>query len=107
MANADALGGGGFEFIAESDVFEFEHWPLERRKIDEQDARERAALLLFRHVAVVIGFRVEAFVGDDGIPAGFLSWTTRRPGHVLLTIILPLVVVLLFAAAGVGFAMLH
>jgi diguanylate cyclase (GGDEF)-like protein len=33
----------------------------------------------------------EAFVGDDGIPAGFLSWTTRRPGQVLLTIILPLV----------------
>jgi sensor domain CHASE-containing protein len=33
----------------------------------------------------------EAFVGDDGIPAGFLSWTTRQPGQVLLTIILPLV----------------
>ena len=33
----------------------------------------------------------EAFVGDDGIPAGFLTWTTRRPGQVLLTIILPLV----------------
>ena len=33
----------------------------------------------------------EAFAGDDGIPAGFLTWTTRRPGHVLLTIILPLV----------------
>jgi diguanylate cyclase (GGDEF)-like protein len=37
----------------------------------------------------------QAFVGDDGISAGFLSWTTRRPGHLLLTIILPLV------AAGV------
>ena len=33
----------------------------------------------------------EAFVGDDGTPVGFLSWTTRRPGQVLLTIILPLV----------------
>ena len=33
----------------------------------------------------------EAFVGDDGTPAGFLTWTTRRPGSVLLTIILPLV----------------
>ena len=33
----------------------------------------------------------EAFVGDGGIPAGFLTWTTRRPGQVLLTVILPLV----------------
>ena len=33
----------------------------------------------------------EAFVGDGGIPAGFLSWTTKRPGHILLIIILPLV----------------
>ena len=31
------------------------------------------------------------FVGDDDIPAGFLTWTTRRPGQILLTIILPLV----------------
>jgi rhamnose utilization protein RhaD (predicted bifunctional aldolase and dehydrogenase)/NAD(P)-dependent dehydrogenase (short-subunit alcohol dehydrogenase family) len=53
MANADAIGG--FQFIAESEVFEFEHWQLERRKIDEQDARDRATLLLPRHIAVVIG----------------------------------------------------
>jgi diguanylate cyclase (GGDEF)-like protein len=33
----------------------------------------------------------EPFVGDDDIPFGYLTWTTRRPGHVLLTIILPLV----------------
>ena len=33
----------------------------------------------------------QAFVGDDGIPVGFLNWTTKRPGQVLLTIILPLV----------------
>jgi diguanylate cyclase (GGDEF)-like protein len=31
------------------------------------------------------------FIGDDGRPAGYLSWTTRRPGQVLLTINLPLV----------------
>ncbi len=37
------------------------------------------------------GIVSEAFVGDDGSPVGFLSWTTRRPGQVLLTIILPLV----------------
>ncbi len=33
----------------------------------------------------------EPFVGDDGIPEGQLSWKTRRPGHALLTFILPLV----------------
>ncbi len=53
MANADAIDT--FQFIAEAEVFEFEHWPLERRKIDEQDVRERASLLLPRHVVVVIG----------------------------------------------------
>ncbi|MGZ9262990.1 MAG: diguanylate cyclase domain-containing protein, partial [Candidatus Binatia bacterium] len=37
------------------------------------------------------GFVSEALVADDGIPEGHLSWKTRRPGHVLLTIILPLV----------------
>ncbi|MGH6735913.1 MAG: putative bifunctional diguanylate cyclase/phosphodiesterase [Methyloceanibacter sp.] len=33
----------------------------------------------------------QPFITDDGVEAGFLSWTTRRPGQVLLTIILPLV----------------
>src|SRR5262245_6662221 len=33
----------------------------------------------------------EKFVGDDGVPIGYLDWVTRRPGQVLLTIILPLV----------------
>ena len=33
----------------------------------------------------------QAFVGDDGIPIGYLNWTTRQPGQVLLTIVLPLV----------------
>ncbi len=37
------------------------------------------------------GIVSKAFVGDDSISAGFLNWTTRRPGHILLTIILPLV----------------
>ena len=39
----------------------------------------------------------EAFVGDDGILAGYLSWTTQRPGQILLTIILPLVACGVFA----------
>ena len=42
----------------------------------------------------------EPFVGDDGIPIGYLTWTTRRPGQVLLTIILPLVAA---GVIGVGF----
>ncbi len=53
IENAEAVER--FEFIAEADVFEFEHWPLERRKVDEQIARDRATRLLPRHVAVVIG----------------------------------------------------
>lgn len=38
MANADAIDA--FQFLSEADVFEFEHWQPERRKIDEQDERE-------------------------------------------------------------------
>ena len=53
MANAEAIDT--FQFLSETDVFEFEHWPLERRKVEEQDKKERASLLLPRHVAVVIG----------------------------------------------------
>jgi NAD(P)-dependent dehydrogenase (short-subunit alcohol dehydrogenase family) len=53
MANAEAIDA--FQFISEADVFEFEHWPLERRKVDEQDEKEKASLLLPRHVAIVIG----------------------------------------------------
>jgi diguanylate cyclase (GGDEF)-like protein len=35
----------------------------------------------------------ESFISDDGVQAGYLSWTSRQPGQVLLTIILPLVAV--------------
>lgn len=38
-----------------------------------------------------MGVLSEPFVGDDGKFAGYLSWTTRKPGHILLTVILPLV----------------
>jgi rhamnose utilization protein RhaD (predicted bifunctional aldolase and dehydrogenase)/NAD(P)-dependent dehydrogenase (short-subunit alcohol dehydrogenase family) len=53
ITNAEVIDR--FEFIPERDVFEFEHWPLERRKVDEQTARERATKLLPRQVVVVIG----------------------------------------------------
>jgi len=53
IENAEAVDR--FEFIAEREVFRFEHWPLERRKVEEQIARDRATRLLPRHVAVVLG----------------------------------------------------
>src|SRR5207253_11033594 len=53
IANAEALAA--FQFIPEAEVYAFEHWPLERGKIDEQDARERSSQLVLRQVAVVIG----------------------------------------------------
>jgi rhamnose utilization protein RhaD (predicted bifunctional aldolase and dehydrogenase)/NAD(P)-dependent dehydrogenase (short-subunit alcohol dehydrogenase family) len=53
IENAEAIGR--FEFIPESDVFRFEHWPLERRKVEEQIAKDRATRLLPRHIAVIIG----------------------------------------------------
>ncbi len=53
IENAEAVEG--FSFIPERDVFEFEHWPLERRKVEEQLARERAGKLLPRHVVVIVG----------------------------------------------------
>ena len=46
IENAEAVDG--FRFIPEPEVFEFEHWPLERRKIDEEIERERKTLLLAR-----------------------------------------------------------
>jgi rhamnose utilization protein RhaD (predicted bifunctional aldolase and dehydrogenase)/NAD(P)-dependent dehydrogenase (short-subunit alcohol dehydrogenase family) len=53
IPNAEAVDR--FEFIPEREVFEFEHWPLERRKVEEQIARERAGKLLPRCVVVIIG----------------------------------------------------
>ena len=48
----------------------------------------------------------EAFVGDDGIPAGFLTWTTRRPGQVLLRIILPMVAFGVLAMGALSYVIL-
>ncbi|HZS59989.1 MAG TPA: SDR family oxidoreductase [Gemmatimonadaceae bacterium] len=53
IVNAESIDR--FTFLGDADVFTFEHWPLERRKIDEQDAKERSTLLLPRHIAVIIG----------------------------------------------------
>ena len=53
IENAEAIEA--FRSIAEAEVFEFEHWLLERRKIDEESERERKTLLVPRQVAVIIG----------------------------------------------------
>ncbi|MGE3867418.1 MAG: putative bifunctional diguanylate cyclase/phosphodiesterase, partial [Hyphomonadaceae bacterium] len=45
----------------------------------------------------------EPFVTDDNVSVGYLSWTTKHPGHVLLRVILPLVAAALLVA-GAGFA---
>jgi rhamnulose-1-phosphate aldolase/alcohol dehydrogenase len=75
MANAEAVDR--FQFIGEADVFEFEHWPLERRKIEEQSARDRATQLLPRHVVVVIG-------GASGIGKAAARRFAEEGAHVLV-----------------------
>ncbi|HLB55169.1 MAG TPA: SDR family oxidoreductase, partial [Gemmatimonadales bacterium] len=75
IANAEALDR--FEFIPEADVFEFEHWPLERRKIEEQIAKERATKLLPRHVVVIIG-------GGSGIGRAAALRFAEEGAHVVV-----------------------
>ncbi len=75
IENAEAVDR--FQFIAEGDVFEFEHWPLERRKIEEQIAKERATKLLPRHVVVVIG-------GGSGIGKAAARRFAEEGAHVVV-----------------------
>jgi rhamnose utilization protein RhaD (predicted bifunctional aldolase and dehydrogenase)/NAD(P)-dependent dehydrogenase (short-subunit alcohol dehydrogenase family) len=75
ITNAEAIDR--FEFIPERDVFEFEHWPLERRKVDEQSARERATKLLPRQVVVVIG-------GGSGIGKAAARRFAEEGAHVVV-----------------------
>lgn len=53
IENAETVDG--FRFLPEAAVFEVEHWPLERRKVEEAIARELATRLLPRRVVVVMG----------------------------------------------------
>jgi NAD(P)-dependent dehydrogenase (short-subunit alcohol dehydrogenase family) len=75
IENAEALGG--FEFLSEEEVFRFEHWALERRKVEEAIAKERASLLLPRHIVLVIG-------GGSGIGEA-AAWRFAEEGaHVVV-----------------------
>ena len=47
------------------------------------------------------------FMGDDQTGLGYLTWTTRRPGQVLLTIILPLVALSVLATGVLAATMLR
>jgi diguanylate cyclase (GGDEF)-like protein len=65
--------------------------------IDDAFISEIGRMLLLNDLALTRdgkygdGIVSEPFIGDDGTSEGQLTWTTRRPGQVLLTIILPLV----------------
>ena len=75
ITNAEAVDR--FEFIPEKDVFEFEHWPLERRKVEEQITKDRSTKLLPRHVAVIIG-------GGSGIGAAAARRFVEEGAHVVV-----------------------
>ena len=66
-----------FQFLPERDVFEFEHWPLERRKVEETIARERAGKELPRHVVVIIG-------GGSGIGQAAARRFAEEGAHVVV-----------------------
>ncbi|HET9727321.1 MAG TPA: SDR family oxidoreductase [Gemmatimonadales bacterium] len=66
-----------FQFVPERDVFEFEHWPLERRKVEETIARERATRQLPRRVVVVIG-------GGSGIGQAAARRFAEEGAHVVV-----------------------
>jgi rhamnose utilization protein RhaD (predicted bifunctional aldolase and dehydrogenase)/NAD(P)-dependent dehydrogenase (short-subunit alcohol dehydrogenase family) len=75
ITNAEAVDR--FQFLPESEVFEFEHWPLERRKVEEQVAKERTTKLLPRHVAVIIG-------GGSGIGKAAARRFAEEGAHVVV-----------------------
>jgi rhamnose utilization protein RhaD (predicted bifunctional aldolase and dehydrogenase)/NAD(P)-dependent dehydrogenase (short-subunit alcohol dehydrogenase family) len=80
-ATLAAIGGAEavatFESLSEADVFEFEHWPLERRKVEEAAARERATRELPRRVVVVIG-------GASGIGKAAARRFVEEGAHVVV-----------------------
>jgi rhamnose utilization protein RhaD (predicted bifunctional aldolase and dehydrogenase)/NAD(P)-dependent dehydrogenase (short-subunit alcohol dehydrogenase family) len=76
-AAAGAEAVDRFQSLDEADVFEFEHWPLERRKVEETLARERATKELPRHIVVVIG-------GGSGIGRAAAKRFAEEGAHVVV-----------------------
>ena len=76
IAGAEAVDR--FQFVSEADVFEFEHWPLERRKVEETLARELAGKEVPRHVAVIIG-------GGSGIGRAAAKRFAEEGAHVVVS----------------------
>ncbi|MGL4396108.1 MAG: bifunctional diguanylate cyclase/phosphodiesterase [Hyphomicrobium sp.] len=64
-------------------------------------------LALTRIPSEAAGVVSEPFIGDDGTAGGYLTWTTERPGQVLLNVILPLVGLGVLAVAILAGGMLH
>ena len=75
IENAEAVDR--FEFLPEADVFEFEHWPLERRKLEEQIAADRATRLVPKRIVVVIG-------GGSGIGRSAAVRFAEEGAHVVV-----------------------
>lgn len=95
IINAEAVER--FQFVPEAGVFEFEHWPLERRKVEETIARERATRLLFRRIVVVIG-------GGSGIGKAAARRFAEEGAHVVLADLRQDVADAAVAELGAGFA---
>jgi diguanylate cyclase (GGDEF)-like protein len=64
-------------------------------------------LTLLPERAAKAGLVSEPFMGDDGNLGGYLTWSTRRPGHALLAIILPLVAIGIVATGLLSRVMLR
>jgi rhamnose utilization protein RhaD (predicted bifunctional aldolase and dehydrogenase)/NAD(P)-dependent dehydrogenase (short-subunit alcohol dehydrogenase family) len=76
-AAAGAEAVDRYQSLDEADVFEFEHWPLERRKVEETLARERATKELPRHIVVIIG-------GGSGIGRAAARRFAEEGAHVVV-----------------------
>ncbi|MFQ5720240.1 MAG: SDR family oxidoreductase [Acidobacteriota bacterium] len=74
MQSAEAIAR--FEGLSPEDMFEFEHWPLERRKLEDLRATRQARQLLPGRVALIFG-------AASGIGAAAAERFAREGAHVV------------------------